>query len=189
MFSVDRTTKESMKIATIIVRILLGLMFVVFGLNGFLHFIPMGDPPKGLAGEFVNALMNTSYIKVVAGLQVAGGLLVLSGRFLPLGLLLLGPVIVNILLFHLFLEPKGLGMALWYLRCPCFFSPDIGALSGQSFGPIRRLPEYTQGLPGPQPSGCINVRTTLVSKTASAFGDKGGVLERSTRWRISPRSD
>jgi uncharacterized membrane protein YphA (DoxX/SURF4 family) len=101
-----------MKIATIIVRILLGLMFVVFGLNGFLHFIPMGDPPKGLAGEFVNALMNTSYIKVIAGLQVAGGLLVLSGRFLPLGLLLLGPVIVNILLFHLFLEPKGLGMAL-----------------------------------------------------------------------------
>ncbi|MGH8248721.1 MAG: hypothetical protein ACREUU_20110 [Gammaproteobacteria bacterium] len=101
-----------MKILTIIIRILLGLMFVVFGLNGFLHFIPMGPPPTGHAGEFVGALGATGYMHVVMSLQFIGGVLVLSGRFLPLGLLVLGPILVNILLFHIYMEPKGLGLAL-----------------------------------------------------------------------------
>jgi len=102
-----------MKILTLIARILLGLMFVVFGLNGFFDFIPKPkEPPTGHALEFAGALMATGYMKVVMALQLIGGALVLSGRFLPLGLLLLGPVIVNILLFHVFLEPKGLGMAI-----------------------------------------------------------------------------
>ena len=74
-----------MKTATLIARILLGLMFVVFGLNGFLHFIPMPPPPKGPAGEFAGALFSTGYLNVVMALQLVGGLLVLSGRFLPLG--------------------------------------------------------------------------------------------------------
>src|SRR5437762_1955823 len=100
-----------MKIVIIIARILLGLVFVVFGLNGFLHFIPMGPPPQGLAGDFVKALFMSHYFYVVAALQIAGGVLLLIG-FAPLGLLLLGPVIVNILLFHIFLEPKGLPMAI-----------------------------------------------------------------------------
>ncbi|MBI3875725.1 MAG: DoxX family membrane protein [Verrucomicrobia bacterium] len=101
-----------MKTTTLIARILLGLMFVVFGSNGFLHFIPMPPPPKGPAGDFTGALFTTGYLNVVMALQLAGGVLVLSGRFLPLGLLLLGPVIVNILLFHIFMEPSGLPMAL-----------------------------------------------------------------------------
>ena len=101
-----------MKILTIIVRILLGLMFVVFGLNGFKQFIPMDPPPPGHGLEFAGALSATGYMKVVMTLQLVGGALVLSGRFLPLGLLLLGPVIVNILLFHIFMEPKGLAMAI-----------------------------------------------------------------------------
>jgi uncharacterized membrane protein YphA (DoxX/SURF4 family) len=101
-----------MKVATLIARILLGLMFVVFGLNGFLHFIPAPPPPTGPAGDFTSALFTTGYLYVVIALQLIGGALVLSGRFLPLGLLLLGPVIVNILLFHVFMEPKGLLMAL-----------------------------------------------------------------------------
>ena len=100
-----------MKIATSIARIMLGLMFVVFGLNGFLHFIPMPPSPTGSAGEFTGAMFATGYLYVVMALQVAGGVLVLSGRFLPLGLLLLGPVIVNILLFHVFMERSGLPMA------------------------------------------------------------------------------
>jgi len=100
-----------MKILIIIVRILLGLCFVVFGLNGFLHFIH-AEPPQGLAGDFVKALAATHYFHVVAFLQVAGGALLLLGRFVPLGLTLLGPVIVNILLFHSFLEPTGLPMAV-----------------------------------------------------------------------------
>ena len=100
-----------MKILTIIARSLLGLIFVVFGLNAFLHFIPM-PPPQGLAGDFSKALFVSHYFYVVAVLQVAGGALLLLGRFVPLGLTLLGPVIVNILLFHIFLEPSGLPLAV-----------------------------------------------------------------------------
>jgi len=101
-----------MKIATIIVRSLLGLMFVVFGSNIFLHFIPMPEQKPSLMTDFANALMKSGYMYVVGFLQVAGGLLLLIGRFVPLGLTLLGPVIVNILLTHIFLEPNGLPMAI-----------------------------------------------------------------------------
>ena len=101
-----------MKIATIIARVLLGLMFVVFGSNIFLHFIPMPPLPATLAGDFSKALMQSHYMYAVGLLQVSGGLLLLIGRYVPLGLTLLGPVIVNILLFHLFLEPTGLPMAI-----------------------------------------------------------------------------
>jgi uncharacterized membrane protein YphA (DoxX/SURF4 family) len=100
-----------MKILIIIVRTLLGLMFVVFGLNAFLQFIP-APPPKGLAGDFTKALFVSHYFYVVAILQIVGGALLLLGRWVPLGLTLLGPVIVNILLFHIFLEPSGLLIAM-----------------------------------------------------------------------------
>ena len=101
-----------MKVVTIIVRLLLGLMFVVFGSNIFLHFIPMPEQKPSLATDFSKALMESRYMYVVGLLQVTGGLLLLIGRFVPLGLTLLGPVIVNILLFHIFLEPTGLPMAI-----------------------------------------------------------------------------
>ena len=100
-----------MKTLTIIVRSLLGLTFVVFGLNAFLHFIPL-PPPQGLAGDFMKALFVSHYYYVVAILQIAGGAICLLGRFVPLGLTLLCPVIVNILLFHIFLEPSGLPLAV-----------------------------------------------------------------------------
>src|SRR5207249_9347412 len=100
-----------MKTLTIIVRSLLGLTFVVFGLNAFLQFIPM-PPPQGLAGDFMKALFASHYFYVVAVLQVVGGALFLLGRFVPLGLTILGQVIVNILLFHIFLEPSGLPLAV-----------------------------------------------------------------------------
>jgi uncharacterized membrane protein YphA (DoxX/SURF4 family) len=101
-----------MKVTTIIARILLGLVFVVFGSNAFLHFIPMPPPPAGLAGDFMKALFMSQYFYVVAVTQILGGLLVLSGRFTALGLLFLGPVIVNILSFHIFLNPEGLPLAI-----------------------------------------------------------------------------
>jgi len=101
-----------MKIVILIARVLLGLAFVVFGLNGFLHFIPQGPAPQGHAGAFVVALFMSGYFYVVAALQIAGGLILLSGRFVALGLTLLGPVIVNILLFHIFLEHTGLPIAI-----------------------------------------------------------------------------
>jgi uncharacterized membrane protein YphA (DoxX/SURF4 family) len=100
-----------MKIATIVVRILLGLVFVVFGSNAFLHFIPM-PPMQGHAAAFIGTLADTGYVKVIAAVQVAGGLLLLIGRFVPLGLTLLGPVIVNILCYHFFIDPTGLPVAL-----------------------------------------------------------------------------
>lgn len=97
-----------MKIVTIIARVLLGLIFVVFGSNIFLHFIPMPPPKDDLAGKFGMALFLSHYIYVVGALQVIGGLLLLIGKFVPLGLTLLGPVIVNILLFHILMNPSGI---------------------------------------------------------------------------------
>jgi uncharacterized membrane protein YphA (DoxX/SURF4 family) len=69
-----------MKVVALIARLLLGLIFFVFGLNGFLHFIPMGQMPTGLAGQYIGALLQSHYIYFVAALQVVGGLLLLVGR-------------------------------------------------------------------------------------------------------------
>ena len=96
-----------MKIVTLIARILLGLVFLVFGLNGFLNFLNTGPAPTGLAGQFLGALILSHYYWVVAALQIAGGLLLLVNRFVPLALVLLGPVIVNIICFHVFMNPSG----------------------------------------------------------------------------------
>ena len=101
-----------MKYVIVIVRVLLGLQFVVFGSNAFLHFIPMPEM-HGQAGAFMTALMSSGYMYVIAGLQVLGGLcLLLGARFVPLGLTLLGPVIVNIVLYHVFLDTNGLPISL-----------------------------------------------------------------------------
>src|SRR5260370_19497351 len=95
-----------MKILTLIARILLGLVFVVFGLNGFLNFLSLGPMPSGLAGQFMGALFVSHYYWVIAALQVVGGVLLLVNRFVPLALVLLGPVIVNIICYHVFLNPS-----------------------------------------------------------------------------------
>ena len=109
-----------MKIVTLIARILLGLVFLVFGLNGFLNFLNLGPLPTGLAGQFMGALFLSHYYWVVAALQIAGGLLLLVNRFVPLALVLLGPVIVNILCYHVFLNHVGAPPAivvtvLWFI--------------------------------------------------------------------------
>ncbi len=96
-----------MKIVTIIVRVLLGLIFLVFGLNGFLHFLPMGEPPGGPAGQFFGAVSTTGFLNAIFALQLLGGLLLLAG-WGPLGLTILCPIIFNILLFHLCMAPSGL---------------------------------------------------------------------------------
>jgi putative oxidoreductase len=100
-----------MKIVWHIARLLLGLIFLVFGLNGFLHFIPM-PPPSGLAGQFSAALGASHFFTVIFLVQLVGGLLLLSGRFIALALNILGPIIVGILLFHVFMAPSGLPMAI-----------------------------------------------------------------------------
>jgi putative oxidoreductase len=101
-----------MKIAVLVARILLGLMFLVFGLNGFLNFLHMPTPP-GPAGQYVGVLFMSHYLHVVFLVEVIGGALLLSGQFIPLGLVLLGPVLFNILLFHTFLLPSGFPPALF----------------------------------------------------------------------------
>jgi uncharacterized membrane protein YphA (DoxX/SURF4 family) len=109
-----------MKIVTLIARLLLGLAFVVFGLNGFLNFLNMGPMPAGLAGQFMGALFLSHYYWAIAAVQILGGALLLANRFVPLALVLLGPVIVNILLYHVFLNPADIGLAiivtiLWFI--------------------------------------------------------------------------
>jgi len=101
-----------MKIATTIARSLLGLIFVVFGSNMFFHFIQMAPPPEGAARDFMTALFVSHYLYVVGALQVVGGLLLFTGRWTPLGLTLVGPVIMNIVCFHALMAPAGLPMAI-----------------------------------------------------------------------------
>jgi hypothetical protein len=101
-----------MKIASTIARYLLGLIFLVFGLNGFLHFIPM-PPPKGLAAQqFGGAIFMSHYWVVIFGIQVIGAVLLLVNRFVPLALVLLGPVIFNIFFFHALMAPEGIPLAI-----------------------------------------------------------------------------
>ena len=100
-----------MKIIAIIARFLLGFIFFVFALNGFLHFIP-ASLPSGTAGQFVGALFVSNYLDVVFLLQLISAVLLLSYRYVPLALTLLAPIIVNILLFHLLMALAGLPLAL-----------------------------------------------------------------------------
>lgn len=89
-------------------RLALGAVFTVFGLNGFLHFIPQ-PPPSGLAAVFLGGLAASGYMfPLIKATEVVVGLLLLSNRFVPLALTILAPIVVNIVAFHLFLAPTGL---------------------------------------------------------------------------------
>jgi uncharacterized membrane protein YphA (DoxX/SURF4 family) len=101
-----------MKTMATIARVLLGLLFAVFGANGFLHFLPPMPMPAG-AISFFGALGATGYmLPLVFATQVVAGILLVVGVFVPLALTLLAPVIVNIFFFHLFLAPGGLPLAI-----------------------------------------------------------------------------
>jgi uncharacterized membrane protein YphA (DoxX/SURF4 family) len=123
-----------MKIAALIARLLLGLMFTVFGLNGFFHFIPGSDQEiPGLAGQFIGAMVKSHYILAVSGTELVSGLLLLVNRYVPLALVLIGPVIFNIILFHVFLAPANVAPAivttvLWFLLAYNYRSAFSGIL-------------------------------------------------------------
>src|ERR1700756_4516228 len=104
--------RSVMKTASVIARYLAGLIFVVFGLNGFLHFIPL-PPPSGVAGQFMAALYVSHYLWVIFAFQVIPGVLLLANRYVPLAVAMLAPVIVNILTFHILMAPSGLPLALF----------------------------------------------------------------------------
>jgi putative oxidoreductase len=97
-----------MKIVILIVRILLGVAFLVFGLNGFLDFIPHQPMPDGPAKQFTDVLISSHYVLFVSAVEVVSAILFLINRYVPLGLTLIGPVVVNILLFHAFLAPSAI---------------------------------------------------------------------------------
>jgi len=99
-----------MKILTIVARVLLGLMFVVFGLNIFLHFIPM-KPIPGDGGTLMGLMFMHGWFSLYGFIEMVGGAFVLFGRYVAVGLILLGAMIVNILLFHLTLAPQPAAMA------------------------------------------------------------------------------
>jgi putative oxidoreductase len=101
-----------MKIATIIARLLLGLVFVVFGSNAFLRFLPMPPPPPNLAGDFLKVFFASGWVYVIGGMQVLSGLLLLIGKFVPFGLTILAAIIFNIWVFHILMAPEGFPPAI-----------------------------------------------------------------------------
>jgi putative oxidoreductase len=107
----QKVKERKMKIASLIARLLLGVIFLVFGLNGFLQFIHM-PPPTGVAAQFFGAIFASHYYIVIFAVQVLGGLLLLVNRFVPLALVILGPVIVNIFFFHTLMAPAGVPLAI-----------------------------------------------------------------------------
>jgi uncharacterized membrane protein YphA (DoxX/SURF4 family) len=116
------TTTSTKSIGFTIARVLTGLVWVVFGLNGFLQFLPL--PPMGpRAGAFMGALAATGYMfPLIKGVEVIGGALLLGNRFVPLALTLLAPGLVNILAFHLFLEPSGLPLPIVLLALEIYLA-------------------------------------------------------------------
>jgi len=123
----------------LVLRILLGLIFTVFGLNGFFDFLEAPEMPEA-AGAFFGALAATGYmLPLIKGVEVVGGILLLLGRYVPLALILLGPVAVNILLFHLFLAPDPaagfigyLSFVLWAFLCWAYRGSASGILAASA---------------------------------------------------------
>jgi hypothetical protein len=101
-----------MRTASAIARYLAGVIFLFFGVNGFLHFLPL-PLPDGVAGQFMGVLFVSHYLTVIFGVQVIAAVLLLTNRFVPLALAVLAPVIVNILCFHALMAPSGLPLALF----------------------------------------------------------------------------
>ena len=120
-----------MKIASTIARYMLGLLFTVFGLNGFLHFIPQPPPASSLAQQYMTVMLVSHYFILVFLVQLVAGILLLVNRFVPLALVLLAPVLVNVLLYHSLMDPSGLpagilATILWIL----LFMRVRGAFAG-----------------------------------------------------------
>lgn len=111
-----------MQKVVLVARLLLGLIFTVFGLNGFFNFLP---PPEvnEAGGAFLGALAATGYMfPVIKLVETVGGILLLAGVFVPLALVLLAPIVVNIVLFHVVLDTAGLPIAILVLVLEVFLA-------------------------------------------------------------------
>jgi len=109
-----------MKIISTVARILLGVTFTVFGLNGFLHFIPSPAFPPGYLMDFFTAITGSGFYVLIFGVQLICGLLLLANQYVPLVIVVLGAVLANILTFHATMNPQGfppaiIALILWVL--------------------------------------------------------------------------
>ena len=128
-------------------RIALGLIFFVFGLNGFLHFLPQ-PPMSGPPAAFGGALLATGYMfPLIKGTEVLGGVALLSGRYVPLALTVLAPVIVNIVAFHAFLAPSGLPLALIIVALEVY----LAWAHRETFRPLLRAHAAPAAIEAPLP--------------------------------------
>lgn len=138
-------TRAQFKAKTV-ARLLLGAAFTLFGLNGFFHFLPM-PAPTGLAAVYLGGLAASGYMfPLIKGTEVVAGLLLLGNRFVPLALTVLAPVVVNIVAFHAFLAPAGLGLPLVLTALGIYlayteravFAPVLQARSSEPVPPSAR---------------------------------------------------
>lgn len=123
-----------MRIVSAIARHLAGAIFLVFGLNGFLHFLPL-PPLEGVAGQFMGALYVSHFLVVISGFQVIAAVLLLANRFVPLALAILAPVIVNILCFHILMAPSGIPQAIVVAVLWALIFVDVRAAFAPLFQP------------------------------------------------------
>ena len=98
---------------SLVARYLLGFLFTVIGLNGFFHFLPMPPPANPLALQYLTVVTASHYMVLIFLLQLIAGLLLLANRFVPLALTLLAAVLFNILLYHITMDPKGIGLGVF----------------------------------------------------------------------------
>lgn len=126
-----------MRTVSAIARYLAGVIFLVFGLNGFLHFIPL-PPPDGVAAQFMAALYVSHYLPLIFALQVIAAVLLLVNRFVPLAVAVLAPVIVNIVCFHAFMAPSGLPLALFVTALWALIFVDVRPAFAALFQPRLR---------------------------------------------------
>ncbi|MDF3071503.1 MAG: hypothetical protein K0R38_7104 [Polyangiaceae bacterium] len=139
-------TRTQFKVKTA-ARLLLGAVFFVFGLNGFLHFIPQ-PPPSGAVATFVGGLAASGYFfPLLKGTEVVAGLLLLSNRYVPLALTVLAPIVLNIVAFHAFLAPAGMALPLAIVALGAYlayteravFAPLLRAKSDEPVPPSARV--------------------------------------------------
>ncbi len=143
------------KYLPLVARVLLGAMFVFTGSNGFFHYVTM-PPPGGDAGTLFAGFAASGYmLPLIFGTQLAGGLLVLSGRLTPVGLLLLAPVLVNIDLFHLVLVPKGLGTGLFLTAVELYLAFAYRAAFRPMFASVTAEPALAARETRSDPSGAL----------------------------------
>ena len=130
-----------MRIVTIVARVLLGLMFTVFGANGFLFFIPT-PPIPGLAGEFMRVVFTSHYLWLISGVQLIAGVLLLIDRYVPIALIMLAAMLVNIWTFHITIMQSGYGMPI----VPTVLWLIVAVSERRAFAPLLLLHIGTMGL-------------------------------------------